>query len=500
MVSDLTAPERGGDVRIRLTKLTWRALKAVAYSLVGAFVVLVVGFVVYLDSRPDLNTWHLADLDEEFRADAGLETLADYLALEERLFAQLDELVYGETGQESENPINRYDRGSLSDPGRWSPNWNRSFEFAREAPEAGVLLLHGMSDSPYSLRSLGERLHALGAAVIGLRLPGHGTAPSGLVKVHWQDMAAAVRLAVADLRKRLGDRPLYIVGYSNGAALTVHYALSTLNDESLPKVERLVLISPEIGVTKAAALAIWQARIGRLFGLEKLAWNSILPEYDPFKYGSFAVNAGDMAHQLTDEIQSQFDALDGSESLDRFPPVLAFQSVVDATVSAPALVRGLFDRLPAGGHELVLFDINRISDIETLLQGDPTADVASLLADSDRAFNLSLVTNERTESRRVEVHIEPPGDEPAEWRELGLSWPQDVYSLAHVALPFSGQDPVYGGAGSDKSPGIHLGDLALRGERGVLRIPASEMLRLRWNPFYQYLEWRLASFLGLAQH
>lgn len=484
---------------IRLTKLSWRVLKPVGYSLVGAFVVLVIGIVVYLDSRPDLDAWHLADLDEEFRADAGIETFADYLSLEKRLFAQLDELVYGETGGEGENPIGRYDRGSLSDPARWSPNWNRSFELAREAPEAGVLLLHGMSDSPYSLRSLGQRLHALGAAVIGLRLPGHGTAPSGLVDVRWEDMAAAVRLAVERLHEQAPGRPLFIVGYSNGAALAVHYALATLEDESRPKVERLVLISPAIGVTDAAALAIWQARIGRLLGLEKLAWNSILPEYDPFKYGSFAVNAGDMVYRLTSEIQSRLDDLDGTGSLDRFPPVLAFQSVVDATVSAPALVRGLFDRLPAGGHELVLFDIDRMAHMEAFLRGDPSADIGALLANPDRAFELSLVTNERTETRSVEVHIAPPGDASSEWRELGLSWPQDVYSLAHVALPFSGQDPVYGGAGPAKSPGIYLGDLALRGERGVLRIPASEMLRLRWNPFYPYLEWRVAGFLGLVQ-
>ncbi len=487
-------------MKLRLTRFTWRLIKAVAFSLAGALVVLIIGFVLFLDSRPDLDVWHLANLNEEFRADAGVETFADYLALEERLFAQLDALVYRESGEETEYLINRYDRGSLSDPGRWSPNWNRTFQLTRKAPEAGVLLLHGMSDSPYSLRALGERMHTLGAHVIGLRLPGHGTAPSGLVDVHWQDMAAAVRLAIGHLREQVGERPLYIVGYSNGAALAVHYALAALEERSLPRVERLVLISPAIGVTPAASLAIWQARIGRLLGLDKLAWNSILPEYDPFKYGSFAVNAGDMTYQLTSEIQARFDSLEGTRLLERFPRVLAFQSVVDATVSAPALVQGLFDRLPAGGHGLVLFDINRMAEIEPILKGDPAADVAALLGDPDRAFTLSLVSNRRTGSRGVEVHIEPPGEEPAEWRDLGLSWPTDVYSLAHVALPFQGQDPVYGGARTQKSPGIHLGDLALRGERGVLRISASDMLRLRWNPFYPYLEWRVAGFLDLAPH
>lgn len=486
-------------MKIRLTRLAWRVLKVAGYSLAGAFAVLLVGFVVYLDGRPDLDVWHLADLDEEFRADAGIANLADYLALEERVFAQLDQLVYAETEKETGFLINRFNRGSLSDPERWSPNWNRSFTLAQEEPEAGILLLHGMSDSPYSLRSLGERLHALGATVIGLRLPGHGTAPSGLVKVHWKDMAAAVRLAIGYLREQASGRPLFIVGYSNGGALAVHYALATLEDDSLPKVDGIVLLSPEIGVTKAAALAIWQARIGHLLGLEKLAWNSIIAEYDPFKYGSFAVNAGDMAYRLTSDIQDRLDDLEGIGSLDLFPPVLAFQSVVDATVSAPALIGGLFDRLPPGDHELVLFDINRIAEIEPLLRSDPAADIAALLDDPDRAFKLSLVTNKRTGSQRVEVQIAPPGDSTPDWRDLGLSWPKDVYSLSHVALSFSGRDPVYGGAGPEKSPGIHLGDLALRGERGVLGVPASEMLRLRWNPFYPYLEWRVAGFFGLTQ-
>ena len=136
-------------------------------------------------------------------------------------------------------------------------------------PKAGVLLIHGLSDSPYSLRSLGERLHAAGAHVVGMRVPGHGTAPSELTRTTWQDMAAAVVLAMRHLREQVPDRPLYIIGYSNGGALAVHYALSTLEDSGLPPIEKMVLISPEIGITRMAALAIWQERIGRLAGFEE---------------------------------------------------------------------------------------------------------------------------------------------------------------------------------------------------------------------------------------
>ena len=471
--------------------------KALAYSALGALVVLVIVFIVYMNSRASLNVWHLADLDEEFKVDSKVETFEDYLALEDRLFKQLDELVYEKIPSEQRHAINRYNRGSLTDPEGWSPNWNRSFVLPKENPGAAVLLLHGMSDAPYSLRNLGQRLNAAGAYVLGLRVPGHGTAPSGLVEVTWQDMAAAVRLAMHHLAQHSNGQPLYVVGYSNGGALAVHYTLSTLEDETLPKVDRVVLLSPEIGVTPAAAFAVWQARLGHLLGLDKLAWNDILPEYESFKYGSFAVNAGDVVYRITNEIQKRLTALGKEEKLKAVPPILAFTSVIDATVSTPALVNGLFNRLPAGGHELVLFDLNHVKELQPLMKWDPAKVVQALQTDLDKTYTLSLVTNKNTHSRKVKVRSKRPGDKTLTDSSTGLSWPDDIYSLAHVALPFPADDPLYGGHPPQKSQGLHLGELALRGERGALQISASSMLRLRWNPFYPYVEKRVLEFLGL---
>jgi alpha-beta hydrolase superfamily lysophospholipase len=334
--------------------------------------------------------------------------------------------------------------------------------------------------------------------VIGLRLPGHGTLPSGLVEATWQDMAAAVRLAVRHLASQIDGRPLYIVGYSNGAALAVEYALSTLEEPGLPRVAGLGLISPAIGVPPVAALAVWQARLGHLLGLDKLAWNAIQPEYDPFKYGSFAVNAGDQVFRLTREIQRRLRALEAGDQLRFLPPVLALQSAVDATVSTPALVQSLFARLQSAGHELVIFDINRESRIEPLLNGDPTATIAVLLGDPDRPFHLSVITNQDPQSPQVIEQRTTSGGSTTE-RALDLSWPDDVYSLSHVALPFDATDPLYGSRPPADSPGVRLGSLDLRGERGVLAISPADMLRLRWNPFHAYLEGRLLSFLGLAE-
>ena len=471
--------------------LARRLLQALLLWLAGAVAVLLVAAVVYLDRKPELAVWHTAWLDEEFTADSKVQTFDDYLALEDRLFAQLDRLVYQRIEPEDRRRINRYFRGSLSDPDRWKPNWNRSYVLPSPDPPAGVLLIHGMSDSPYVLRALAERLHAEGVTVVGLRVPGHGTAPSGLIRVRYEDMAAATELAVRRVREEAGEKPLYIVGFSNGGALAVHYALSALEDPALPAVERLFLISPEIGVTPMAALAVWQERIGRLLGLGKLNWNTILPEYDPYKYGSFAVNAGNQAHRLTGANRSRLERLDAAGKLDRFPPVLAFQSAVDATIVAPDLVRDLFDRLPERGHELVLFDINRMIEIEPLLKQDPRTWIESIARAPDRRYTFSLVTNASDRSERMVIRSRLPHTEAFTDTDLGLTWPRSIYSLTHLALPIPGDDPLYGGDSPGKSPGVQLGSLALRGERGVLDVPASDMLRLRWNPFYPYLEQRI---------
>jgi alpha-beta hydrolase superfamily lysophospholipase len=462
----------------------------------GGLVTLILIAVLFLESRPDLKAWHRVHLDAEYTKSSPATDLSAYLELEARLFEQLEREVYDRIPAEERGPIKRYHRGSLSDPARWERNWNRTFELGVDTPAAGVLLLHGMSDSPYSLRALGLRLNKKGAHVLGLRLPGHGTAPSGLVDLQWEDMAAAVRLAIRHLKDRVGDAQILLVGYSTGGALAVHYALEALGDNALPSVGKVVLISPAIGVTPLAELSVWQARLGRWLGLPKLAWNSIQPEYNPFKYSSFAINAGDQVYRLTKEIRARLNAAQASGDLGRLPPILTFQSVVDATVSTPAVVTGLYSSLRGVDDALVVFDINRHADVTGLLAGDPLNHIQALVNGVEHPFDYCLVTNENETSSHVMAY-RSHGIKPAE--PLALQWPQGIHSLSHVALPFPMDDPLYGVSDEVTPPGIALSKITLRGERGVVNIPAEEMLRLKWNPFYPYLEQRVMSFLDLQE-
>jgi len=485
MIAQLTV-----RVAVRIVK---KLLPGVATVLVFA----IVAAVVHLENTADLKPWHEPALDEDYSVRRPLVDFGGYLALEDRLFRQLDTDLVNAIAPDDRSPINRFTPASLSDPAIWPRNWNRSYILEAAAPRAVVVLIHGMSDSPYSLHNLAETLHAAGASVIGLRLPGHGTIPAGLLDTTWQDMAAAVALAATEARRMAGAAtPVYLLGYSIGGALAVHHALEALRGRA-ESVDGLVLISPAIGLTPLARLAGLQARLGHLFGLRALAWNSIGLEYDPFKYGSFTINAARQSYLLTEEIKADIALEATSGALAGLPPILAFQSVIDATVSSRAVIESLFRKLPQGPHELVLFDVNRRAAGVSLLRSDPGPGIRELLATGGLNFTLSLVTNAEPAKSDVKVLSRGPNEAAPRETSIGLEWPDGVYSLSHVALPFPASDPLYGDGSATDAPGIRLGNLALRGERDGIVIPASDILRLRWNPFYPYLERRVLDAMGL---
>jgi hypothetical protein len=178
---------------VRLKRVLTFLLRALGSAAFGLAIVGGLLYARYLRSGPELEVWHRAPLEEEFtaaRAD-DVRTLADYFALEKRLFDELDREVYAHIESEDQVPYIRYAPGSKSDPRRWSHDWNRSFDLRPTDDAVGAaLLLHGLSDSPYSMRSIGLHLARRGYHVVGLRLPGHGTAPAGLLRFTVEDMRA----------------------------------------------------------------------------------------------------------------------------------------------------------------------------------------------------------------------------------------------------------------------------------------------------------------------
>ncbi len=449
-------------------------------------------------SGQPLKPWHTAKLETEFTAGMAdeVQSFEDYLALEDRLFDELRSEVYAEVGTGPEYAIVRYSSGSAADPEMQQPNWNHSFELSTEDARGGILLLHGLTDSPYSLHDIGEKLNEQGYWVVGLRIPGHGTAPSALKTIRWRDMAAAVDLGMQHLVTRVGSKPIHIVGYSNGATLALNLSLNAIDDPGRRMPASLILISPSIGISSAAALSRPTAAVGRVPGLTRVGWAQTTPEFDPYKYNSFPVNGGAQVHQLTRSVSNRVASLARDNKGDSMPPILVFKSAVDATVTTDAVVDLLLARLPENGNELVLFDINRYARTSILLVSDPGPLTDRLVADGSLPFSLTLIANEHAESARVVARHKPAfAAEFSATEDLDMEWPPGVISLSHVALPFAPNDPLYGRYPPDDRNELFLGQMEIRGERGLMKISSDWLLRLRYNPFYSVLESRVLEWV-----
>ncbi len=481
-------------------KVPWwsvrKAGRILFLAFLGALLIGVIIFSLYIKSLPSLSTWHTTILENEFHTDSGVKDFDGYMALEDRLFDELESEIYEKILPSEKNSINRYTQESVSNPKLWKDFGNRSFELTVKDPKMGVLLLHGMSDAPYSLHSQAEYLHKQGVWVVAMRMPGHGTIPSGLRELKWQDMAAVVKIGMERLNQKLGDKPIHIMGYSTGAPLALNYTLTALEDTTLTLPSSLIFYSPAIGVSPAAPFAIWQSRLGHLLGVPKLEWNSLTPEYDPFKYGSFAVNAGDQVYRICDEVQKQFDDyLTSTKSQKPFPPVLSFSSILDSTVSLPDTISNLYKRLPNGDHTLVLFDINHHFSSNHLIKQSITNTLKNIRkTPTNKHYTFDLISDINSSNGDI---IQFTNGKP--YKKLSLHWEKEVYSLSHLAMPISNNDPLYGDKNAPKSPGIQLGYLAIYGETSVLQTSASSLLRQRWNPFHTYTKQRVLEFMGLTK-
>jgi hypothetical protein len=168
---------------------------------------------------------------------------------------------------------------------------------------------------------------------------------------------------------------------------------------------------------------------------------------------------------------------------------------VDSTVQAPAVVDALLGRLAADGHELVLFDVNRLAVVQPMLVADPAPLTRRMLAEPRRPFALALVTNANSRTLEVKERRVPAGGVEATERLLDLAWPRNVFSLSHVALPFPPDDPLYGYAATRTPRHIQLGSIEVRGENGVLNVPGWMLTRQRSNPFHRYLVERIEEFV-----
>lgn len=113
----------------------------------------------------------------------------------------------------------------------------------------GVLLSHGFTGSPYSMRPWAEHLADQGFAVELPRLPGHGTSWQELNRTGWSDWYAEVARSLADLRVR--SDAVVVGGLSMGGALALRLAA----DQS-DVISGVVLVNPAVATQRKDVLAL----------------------------------------------------------------------------------------------------------------------------------------------------------------------------------------------------------------------------------------------------
>jgi alpha-beta hydrolase superfamily lysophospholipase len=477
------------------------ALGALKYLLIGAALLLAAVFVVrgwQAMRGPPLQPWHLYVPDEPTAGQIDNMDWGQWMRREQAIMAGVRTNVTDKLPKAAQVPQNRYFAGAPMNPANLRQDWNRSLSRPPAAqPKGAIVLLHGLTDAPYSLRHVADLYTARGWHVVAVRLPGHGTVPAGLTKATVEQWQATTRLAVREARRAAPGLPLHIAGYSNGGALAVAHALDATDDPALGTPDRIILVSPMIGLTPFARFT-GIAGLPAIFpAFVQAAWLDIIPEYNPFKYNSFPVKAGAEAHRLTTVLADKIEAARAEKRLSRLPPILTFQSAVDSTVSARAVVTALYDQLPANGSELVLFDINRAAYVGPLVRESARLAIDGLLPTSPRTYRLSVITNAAPGSTDTVARTYDAGATGATDTPIGIPYRRDFTSLGHVALPFPLSDGLYGAEPAvDDHQGVALGALAVRGENGVLSVSPAMLARVSSNPFMPWMLGRIDATLS----
>jgi carboxylesterase len=110
--------------------------------------------------------------------------------------------------------------------------------FSAAGGEDGVLVCHGFTGNPGSMRSLAQAFAAAGFTVELPLWPGHGTSVDDMLTTTWDDWSSAAESAYADLAARC--RRVVVAGLSMGGTLTAWLAAAH------PEIAGIVLVNPAI--------------------------------------------------------------------------------------------------------------------------------------------------------------------------------------------------------------------------------------------------------------
>jgi hypothetical protein len=148
-----------GTMRTRVLRLLKRGA-----VLLAVIAMTLMAVRIYDTQRgPPLELWHTYAPPELSADELDEADWNQYLRAERAAFEAVHREVDEQLDAEDRIPINRYFEGSSVHPARFAQDWNRSYVLDPEGtPVGAVVFLHGLTDSPYSLRHIARRYHAHG--------------------------------------------------------------------------------------------------------------------------------------------------------------------------------------------------------------------------------------------------------------------------------------------------------------------------------------------------
>jgi len=208
---------------------------------------------------------------------------------------------------------------------------NQAFEIDR-GNDKGILLIHGMTATPWEVRPLGEFIASRNITVVAPLIAGHGTSAAELNKVSWEDWYASANDSLAYLKSRV--HRVYVAGVSTGSDLAV--LLAKDND-----LDGLILIAPPIELQDSSAKF---ARVAYPF-LPYVASPSVGAEKGHY-YEYKSVHAVAELNTLIGKVKTALPKVT--------EPTLILQSVNDKTVK-PSSATFVFDHIGSKQKELRLY-------------------------------------------------------------------------------------------------------------------------------------------------
>ncbi|MFN8170251.1 MAG: alpha/beta fold hydrolase [Candidatus Nanopelagicales bacterium] len=212
----------------------------------------------------------------------------------------------------------------------------------------GVLVIHGFTGSPASVRPWAAELAAQGWTVRVPRLPGHGTRWQDMNLTTWQDWYAEVDAALADLRARCDH--VFVMGLSMGGTLTLRLA-----EQHGAEIAGIVLVNPSIHTERIDrfALPLVQRFVASFPGIS----NDIAkPGQDEVAYDRLPLKAAYSLSQLWSVTKA------GIASITQ--PVLLFRSLNDHVVEPSNAAYILANVSSADVTEVVLPDSYHVATLD----------------------------------------------------------------------------------------------------------------------------------------